>query len=176
MEWHADPDKLAEALNSMTHTERVQVTRAMSGLAIERLFDTVIGHSLDPEYFLTFDITPHAGTNNMLVARAFQKIFYRTTSGIAGRNAHRFDWLTGPGYFSVKKNDHAADVIFDYSDLPQQCPARWPTITDNARGVSYFVYRGLTDVMRKVSEHVSVGRAFRFGKPLPNYFVLVRQA
>jgi hypothetical protein len=67
-------------------------------------------------------------------------------------------------------------VIFDYSDLPQQCPARWPTITDNARGVSYFVYRGLTDVMRKVSEHVSVGRAFRFGKPLPNYFVLVRQA
>ena len=46
------------------------------------------------------------------------------------------------------------------------------TVDDNAP--FYHVYGGTQDVLRGVSEHVAVGRAFKGGKPMDNWFVLCR--
>jgi hypothetical protein len=37
------------------------------------------------------------------------------------------------------------------------------------------VYAGMKDYMRRVSEHVSIGRAYKHEKPMNAWFVLVRE-
>ena len=38
-----------------------------------------------------------------------------------------------------------------------------------------FIYHRTRDFMRGVSEHVTIGRATREGKPMDNWFVLCRE-
>jgi hypothetical protein len=72
--------------------------------------------------------------------------------------------------------------VIDYEMLPsdhpnfkrEQLPQAWPAIKSNTFGVSRFVYGFMQDYLRKVSDHVSIGRAYRHGKESPNYFVLCR--
>ena len=56
-----------------------------------------------------------------------------------------------------------------------EVPAGWPPIKRNERGLQRFVYAGMVDFMRKVSDHVSIGRAYKGGeRELPHTFVLCR--
>jgi hypothetical protein len=67
------------------------------------------------------------------------------------------------------------EVVFDYARLPPAKPDTWPAIRSNDAMRGRFVYGGgMHDVVRGVSDHVSIGRAFRRGKPLANWFVLCR--
>ena len=165
-----DFKSFSQTLDKMTHDERVHATRSLPRADLAVLFAQAEGaRHLEPGSFWHGDTTHHIGTNNMPMARAFEKPIFRVQGQLAGRNVQPWAWLTGPGYFTVHRDqDCAGQVIFNYINVPPGAPS-------NARGMSYFVFRGLTDVMRGVSEHVTVGRAFRHGKPLPNYFVLVRR-
>ena len=48
-------------------------------------------------------------------------------------------------------------------------------IMPNSVRLSRFIYNGTVDVMRRVSGHVTIGRAVRDNKPMDAWFVLVRR-
>jgi hypothetical protein len=50
----------------------------------------------------------------------------------------------------------------------------WPAVLRNDQRLQRFVYHQTRDFMRRVSEHVSIGAAFKRERPLDHYFVLVR--
>ncbi len=66
--------------------------------------------------------------------------------------------------------------VVDYHRVPESAvPAGWPKVVPNWWGLQIFVYWGTRDFMRKVSDHVCVGKPWsRFGA-LPFCFALVRQ-
>ncbi len=174
-----DTGELASTLDAMTHSERVSSIRGLPRALLRRLFDVSTALPVTPETFVPKDVpalTPvrHVGTNNMPLFRAFEKPMYRDEHGrIAGRNVQTWQFITGPGYFTLTLDGEPA---LDYVQLPEAAPAGWPRPTSNSRGFSYFVFRGLRDVMRASSQHVTVGRVFRLGKEQHQYFVLVREA
>jgi hypothetical protein len=68
-------------------------------------------------------------------------------------------------------------VVVDYTrPLPRRAPPGLPPIVPNHARLSRFVYNGTVDVLRGVSERVTIGRATRGGRPLDNWFVLCREA
>ena len=54
-------------------------------------------------------------------------------------------------------------------------PSDWPKVVPNTQGLQRFIYHGTRDFMRRVSQHVSIGAAYKGEKKLDHYFVLVRQ-
>ena len=95
---------------------------------------------------------------------------------MGGANFQSTSWLTGPGYFVARPNSRGDQIVIDYSELPEQAPANWPAIRDNEHGISRLVFAGMTDTLRRVSQHVSIGAAAKRGKGIDAYFVLCREA
>ena len=66
--------------------------------------------------------------------------------------------------------------VVDYFKVPDgPVPASWPWVVPNWVGPQVLVYNGTRDFMRKVSEHVSVGKPWSRLGELPFCFVLVRR-
>ena len=82
--------------------------------------------------------------------------------------------VTGPGYFLARPDPDSDEVLVDYGKLPTSRPDSWPEIRSNERGLSRFVYGFMVDRLRRVSEHVTIGSAWRKGKDMGSYFVLSR--
>jgi len=59
--------------------------------------------------------------------------------------------------------------------VPPRKPASWPEILPNSARLGRFVWVGMVDRVRKVSTHVSIGRAWIRGKVTDNYFALCRE-
>ncbi len=174
-------DRLAVAsyLDELSHPQRVaQLVALPRGLMrpwYEASFHFMPMRPTDliPQGVAPWEAVEHVGVNNMAAARRFSKVMYRAEDGqVAGYNAQRWAWATGPGYFTVVW--HMYEAVIDYTELPKGAPEGFPRIRSNAFGLSYFVYRGLRDTVRRVSNHVLVGHAVRDGRALPNYFVLTR--
>jgi hypothetical protein len=51
----------------------------------------------------------------------------------------------------------------------------WPKVVANNVGLQVLVYNGTRDFMRRVSDHVSIGAAYKGENPLDHYFTLVRE-
>ena len=85
-------------------------------------------------------------------------------------------WLTGPGYFVVQEaGTEGEDLLFiDYRSVPEGDVASWPARAHNNSGIAKLVYGGMQDYMRRVSDRVSVGRAFVGTKDRKASFALVR--
>ena len=45
----------------------------------------------------------------------------------------------------------------------------------NDQGLSRLVYANMVDYLRRVSKHVLIGRAYKDGKEMPNWFLLCRE-
>ena len=83
--------------------------------------------------------------------------------------------MTGPGYFCVHPGTDAGEVDIDYTMVPKEKPAAWPTIVPSSAKLSPFIYAGMIDVMRGISSLVTIGRARKKHGWLDNWFVLVRE-
>lgn len=176
-----DAQALARHLDGLTHEGRVRETRTLERALFSRLFDVARGTArvtlddLVPKDSAPLAVVAFDGTNNLPSFRAFGKPMYRDHEGrVCGRNEQTWEGLTGPGYFSVRAHGDS-EVLFDYTALPRETPPGWPAVKSNARGFSYFVFREMTDVVRRLARDVVIGRAQRGGKELPQYFVLVRR-
>lgn len=126
----------------------------------------------------------HKGRNSLPIPgfRTFAKVFARQPGGgTVGYNEGISRYLFGPGYFTVVDTpDHWADrgpLVVDYYQVPKgKVPRRWPWLRPNWLGLQVFVYFQMRDFMRKVSEHVSIGAAYKGDNmKMGQYFVLVRQ-
>lgn len=118
----------------------------------------------------------HKGINSLPVSRLFEKRFTRNPQKgdqFWGYNQQPLMWLTGPGFFTV--NAPAQEQLFiDYRSIPDDSFDKWPNMQPNEKGISKLVYAGMQDYMRKVSDRVTVGDAWKNGKKMNQYFMLVR--
>jgi hypothetical protein len=120
----------------------------------------------------------HHGKNSLAMFTHFQKRFCRPDEGpedqLWGYNHQAMQPVTGPGYF-VAHPWTEGGVVIDYTMIPPKHPEGWPAILPNDAKLSRFIYNGTKDVMRRVSQHVTVGRAQRGDTVMDNWFVLVRE-
>lgn len=182
-----DLEAVAHAFDGVGHEGRVQTVVELGKREMMALFDAAAeSPATTLEDFVPADIEPmteviHHGKNSLPAFSRFQKRFCRPEEGapddqLWGYN-HNTPWLqtlTGPGYF-VARPWKDGGIVIDYTMLPPKHPASWPEILPNTARLSRFVYNGMQDVMRKLSEHVTIGRAQRGDKLMDAWFILVRE-
>jgi hypothetical protein len=173
--------QLAAHLDALDPEGRVREIRALSGALQKRLWEVCA----NAPAFTPDDLVPPslgegktviwAGKNSLAAFTLFEKRFARLNGKVIGYNNQTMAWITGPGFFTCKpSHQDARELLFDYTDVPSAGLPDWPQPRSNARGFSYFVYRGLHDFNRRVSQDVIIGFATRLGKPIDSYFVLAR--
>lgn len=179
-----DISALAEALNDLDHRERVALLPHFSRRRQKRLFDALDGRhatmqDMVPENKAPLQEVIHEGINTLVGFRMFQKRFCRPTDipkhegFLWGYNHQTFSDFTGPGYF-VSHIVHD-EFWIDYTKMPLERPKAWPKIIPNEKKLGRFIYSGTVDKMRKLSDHVTIGRAYKGEKALPAWFVLIRK-
>ena len=73
------------------------------------------------------------------------------------------------------EKDPPSSYVIDYTRIPPKKVEAWPEIRGNEGGSGALVYGRMKDYMRKVSNHVSIGKAYKDGKEVGAYFMLCRQ-
>ncbi len=176
---------LAAHLDALPSEVRLSQVLALGAASQARLFEIVEG----ARRFTLDDLAPaatpaltgvrHEGRNSLLLFTRFAKVFAVPDGATAtierwGYNATSalVSTAVGPGYFvTVQQGD---EVLVDYTRLPEKPLVGAPPILSNAARLSRFVYHQTKDVVRGVSQHVSIGRAWRGTRRLDNWFVLCR--
>lgn len=175
---------LAAYLDSLPSATRVAEARDLSAEEQAQLFEAAAGfRPVTLGDFVASDALPlapvvHYGRNSLPMFRLFEKRFCRPDTAqreLWGYNEQAWKSFTGPGYF-VAKPASDREVVIDYCEVPPRKPAAWPPILPNSARLSRFIYNRTRDFMRGVSQHVTIGRATREGKPMDNWFVLCRQS
>jgi hypothetical protein len=184
------PEHLAEFLDGLDHAGRIAAMDATSKAQQRTLWGLVQdAPPITMEHFVPAKVAGgieviHHGRNTLPVFRTFQKRFTRSTDDdtIFGYNEGFTRKFIGPGYFVARQSDGNAAwerrgaVFVDYFDVPTcSVPAHWPAVKPNNSGLQVLVYHQMRDFMRRVSEHVSIGMAFKVEKDMNSWFTLVRQ-
>ncbi len=185
-----DREALAETFEAASPAERVEIIESLGGRATqEKIWEAAAGGKVTIEEMVPKSLGPlrpviFHGKNSLPAFTRFQKRFCRPAAGIErdelwGYNYQPTQWLaplTGPGYFVAYDSPNGlGSVAIDYTKIPPAKPAEWPEIVDNSYRLSRFIYNGTIDYLRRVSQHLLIGRATRAGKPMPNYFLLCRE-
>ncbi len=169
--------------------ERVEILESIDGRAQAKLWqaaadgvvtiDEMVPRQLGPLVPVVFH-----GKNSLPAFTRFQKCFCRPSDNappdqLWGYNYQPVRWLaplTGPGYFvAYDEQSPIGSVAVDYRRIPTDRPEQWPELHDNRYRLSRFIFNGLVDYLRRISEHLLIGRATRGEKELNNYFLLCRE-
>lgn len=177
--------ELASHLDGLPEAERLAQTMALSSGEQARLFELAEG----ARRFTLEDLAPsstppltgvrHEGKNSLYLFTRFAKVFAVPDEPTSEPERWGFNDGTqlvkttvGPGYFvAVQQGD---EVLVDYTRLPKRPLIGAPKILPNEARLSRFVFNQTRDVVRGVSKHVSIGRAWRGTRRLDNWFVLCR--
>lgn len=180
-----DLPRLAQVLDGLGHEGRVHTTQTWSTRDQARLFEAAKENGpLDLSFLVPDAVQPlegviHEGKNTLPVFSIFQKRFAKIPNvpELAGYNHQTMSLFTGPGYFVVGAGDgeHQGELAIDYTKLPSAKPDAWPEIVPNGGLIGSLVYGNMIDYLRRLSSHVSIGRAYKHGKPTDNWFALVRR-
>ncbi|MDG2306221.1 MAG: hypothetical protein P8R42_16530 [Candidatus Binatia bacterium] len=182
-----DPEEAAGRFEEASPPDRVAITESIDGKTQARLWDACEGRSMTIAEMVPPDLGPlqpiiFHGKNSLPMFTNFQKRFCRANEGsdeLWGYNYQPVQWLaplTGPGYFvAYDSPEGPGGVAVDYTRVPTAKPEEWPDIHDNTYRLSRFIYNGMIDYLRRVSDHLLIGRATKAGKDLPNYFLLCRE-
>lgn len=181
-----DAGALAAHLDGLSDAQRVVETLALDGRRQAKLFEVAQGarrftlDELAPAGTAPLTGVTHEGRNSMPLFSRFAKVF-AVPDDASRAGAERWGFnrtpglvttTVGPGYFvAVQQGD---EVLVDYTRLPPRPLLGAPAILSNASRLSFFVYNRTKDVVRGVSKHVSIGRAWRGTRRLDNWFVLCR--
>ena len=181
-----DLDRLRAMLDTCGLWARINAVRSLSPAQMKLLYEACAGAEA-----LTLDaMVPtgealveviHHGKNSLPVFSHFQKRFCRPDGDDCPDQLWGYNHngglqmaVTGPGYFLATLTDKG-EVLVDYAKVPPRKPAGWPTIMGPTARAGIFVWAGMTDVLRKVSEHVTIGAAYKGGKAMEQYFALCRE-
>jgi hypothetical protein len=180
-----DLKRLTEVLDELGHEGRVHTMRSWGKKRQAALYEAAKGYlPIDMDFFVPASVGPlveviHDLHNTLPMFSEGQKRFARLPEGeecpIGGYNHQTMSAFTGPGYFVLRPGDgeHEGEIAVDYKKLPKHKPASWPEIRESS-GIGALVYGGMTDYMRALSAHVSIGRAYK-GKAMDAWFTLVRK-
>jgi hypothetical protein len=178
-----DLDAVARHLDGLTHEQRVREVRQVGGRAQARLYAACGGRGgLDLDYFVPphvpdGTIVRHFGKNSLPLFSSFEKPMARPSNGdrvLWGWNVSPVEALVGPGHFVTRVGPEPGEMYVDYYSVPPERLDGAPALKPNDAGISNIVYGNMIDVMRRVSAHVSIGRAIKKGKETGNYFLLCR--
>lgn len=178
---------IAHALDGVGHEGRLQTVVELGKREMVALYEAASDNPPTTlEDFVPSSTAPmteviHHGKNSLPAFSRFQKRFCRPEESgpseqLWGYN-HNTAWLqtlTGPGYF-VAHPWKDGGIVIDYTMLPPKHPESWPEIIPNSARLSRFIYNGTMDVMRRLSEHVTIGRAQRGENLMDAWFILVRE-
>lgn len=175
---------VARFLDGLDHPARLAAVRGLCRGCQRRLFDAAQGFrqlTLD-------DLVPpsvgidvavhHHGKNSLPLFTMFQKRFLRPGDAedqLWGYNFQALAPITGPGYYIARNAPERGEVDIDYTTVPRAAPAGWPAVQPNERGLATLVYGHMIDRLRGVTDHVTIGRAWRKGEVQPAWFVLCRE-
>ncbi len=177
---------IAAYLDSLSGASRRRLIESLRRRDMAALFDRVEGAPLGLDHFVPASARPldeviHYGKNSLPAFTTFQKRFCKPPAAHQGvlwgynHNPEIVQRPLGPGYFVARPGEVAdTPVWIDYHLIPPDKPAAWPTIHPNSYRLSRVVYHKTIDRMRKVSEHVSIGSAFKKDKPIGAWFMLCR--
>ena len=195
----AEISAIGTFLNGCDHGQRRQAVEALNGSDLGKLYSAAHGQHIDlaflvPEGLGVGQEVVHHGKNSLpLFGGTFRKRFVRIDGDqplLGGFNDNdgivaSVGWATGPGYFVVRPRgcdfpDGRTDtdqLFINYYEVPDTKPAlaHWPEIADNNGLVSWLVFGDMCDYMWRVSDHVSIGEAWKRGKSMGQYFALVRE-
>ena len=184
----ASPDIAAidAHLTGLPTLERRAQVLALSPKAQAKLFEVAQGHrklttdSMVPKGTPPLTGVAHHGKNSLPAFTSFAKVMCRPSQASYGdklwgynKNPFFIHHVVGPGFYTAYPYKDG-EYLVDYTELPQERAADWPQIVPNTYRLSRFVFYGMQDVLRGVSEHVTIGRAMKGGKWMPNWFVLCR--
>ena len=193
-------DDIATYLDGLNHADRVAELRTLRGKPLGKLYDAAAGRHTGLEFFVPAD-TPagqpvlHHGTNSLPapVGGFFRKPMVRSMEDpgtLWGYNDNEglvatIPWITGPGYFAVRdtgsespdgRTDHGGQLFINYYERPDSAPVSgWPDPKPPIGFTAGLVFGEMCDYMWRVSEHVSIGAAFKRGKVVGAWFSLVRE-
>jgi hypothetical protein len=180
------PLEIAEQLDGLSQEARILSVMKMGRKQLAPLFEAAAFNEplrltdLVPAEIPSMTEVIHEGKNSLPLFTRFQKRFCRPAaaanapSELWGYNEQSFRAATGPGYFVAHLQDDG-EMVVDYLRLPPDKLPTWPPIIPNSARLSRFIYYQTTDVIRRVSKHVAIGRAYRKGKPFDAWFALVRR-
>jgi hypothetical protein len=182
--------QIAGYLDGLDHASRLQEIYSLSGADQMQLYEKAADSpALDLAYFVPPDMPDrceviHYGKNSQPIFRMFQKRWCRpagTKDELWGYNETVVRPLIGPGYFVAHEtaqggSDPRGAIVVDYFRVPDGAVvAGWPGVRPNREGLQRFVYDQTRDYMRRVSDHVSIGIAYRKESRVMGTFVLCRQ-
>lgn len=180
-----DLENFRRVLDTSGHTARLLAIHALDKKQLAALYDACAdAEPLTLDYFVppTDPLVEviHHGKNSLPAFTHFQKRFCRPDGEESevlwgyNHNAAFQQAATGPGYF-VASAGEKNEVKIEYTKLPPRKPEGWPTILSNSARLGFLVWAGMTDYCRKVSEHVTIGRAYKNGKAMDAWFALCRE-
>lgn len=187
--------QIAEYLDGLDHWGRVAETRSLGRAQQRRLWEKAADNralTLDdfvpPEVGALTEVI-HEGRNTLPLPatfRNFQKRFCRPADAddcLYGYNEGATRPLIGPGYFVTVPTESTpawrtrGAIVVDYFQVPNgPVVSGWPSVVPNQKGLQVLVYNGTRDFMRRVSDYVSIGAAYKGENPLDHYFTLVRHS
>jgi hypothetical protein len=179
-----DLDYLRQTLETCGPWARRHAVRGIDRKHMAALYEASEGaEALTLDHFApltdTLQEVIHSGKNTLPAFNHFEKRFCKPDGDdpgevLWGYNQSSVTGLVGPGYFTITIVDKG-EAFFDYGKVPPRKVASWPAIVPGNGGIGTLVWGGLTDRMRKVSDHVAVGRAFKNGKAMDQWFMLCRE-
>jgi hypothetical protein len=180
-----DIHALSQELDGMAHPERLEWMGRQSLFSQAALWEASAGRGVTLEHLVPPE-TPwgaeviHEGRNTLPVLSRFQKRFtcdINRSDILYGYNEGVTRSVIGPGYFVAEPDPVRGEVGVNYYRVPPgdvQLPQGWPEVRTNEEGLQRFVFSTMVDYLRKVSSHVSIGRAYRANRETRNYFLLCR--
>lgn len=180
---------LAKYLDNLPQAQRIKEATSFNSKQQQALWTASEGgERLKIEDFVpsskeTHSEVIHWGRNSLPVFKLFQKRMCKVAEGNepSGYNEQAIKAITGNGYFVCREtnSDDADDhgVVIDYTQTPSEKAGDWPPLAPCKERLGRFIYDGNYDYMRKVSQHVTIGRAKKANseKWMPNWFVLCRE-
>lgn len=189
LERRAPARDLHAFLDDAGHDARVAALAALTRAEQRALYETAAhAEPLTLDDFVPPAVSPlapvpHHGVNTLPlpeIGRRFVKTMVRQADGsVMGWNQSPFAWLIGPGYFTLRATEgdeqrHGAIVVDYYRTPTGPVPEAWPWIRPNWLGLQAFVYGWCHDYLRRVSSDVTIGAAYKWGRPVGSWFVLTR--
>ena len=180
-------------VDGLSHDDRLAASRSLDRAQQRRLYEKA-AHAAPlrftdyvPEAAADLEEVIHHGRNTLPLLpsfKLFEKRMCRPVGGgerVFGFNESPTRGLIGPGYFvMIPTAGNAAweargSLVVDYFQVPDgPVAAGWPPVKPNSSGLQVLVYNKTRDFMRKVSQHMSIGAAYKGEKALGHFFILVR--
>jgi hypothetical protein len=173
-----DIQTLAAALDVASERARLAWLNGLPAKQLGTLYDMCEGRTaqVNEMHGDEGQVVIHQGMNSLALFRSFQKRMVLHEGQVKGHNHQPWAWLVGDGTFIVTPSPEVeGELYFDYTRLPDSGFGGFPPVKDNSAGLSRFVYGEMIDVVRRVSEHVVIGKAYKRGAFAGQHFALCRR-